>query len=86
MLAMPVCLCPSRWSGEAVDELEGRLKDSGFSFAFPAIRVKFRPTAKVRVLPLSLGVCWYAGANTHRLYNTNMHRQSFSASYIALFT
>ncbi len=33
------------WSGEAVDEMEGRLRDAGFRFAFPAIRVKFRPTA-----------------------------------------
>ncbi|EFJ22482.1 hypothetical protein SELMODRAFT_416274 [Selaginella moellendorffii] len=30
------------WSGEAVDELEQRLKDAGFSFAFPAIRCKFK--------------------------------------------
>jgi hypothetical protein len=27
--------------------MEGRLRDAGFSFSFPAIRVKFRPTAKV---------------------------------------
>jgi flavorubredoxin/flavin reductase (DIM6/NTAB) family NADH-FMN oxidoreductase RutF len=33
------------WSGEAVDEMEGRLRDAGFRFAFPPIRVKFRPTA-----------------------------------------
>ncbi|GAQ79906.1 Flavin reductase-like FMN-binding protein [Klebsormidium nitens] len=32
------------WSGEAVDELEQRLKDGGFDFAFPAIRCKFKPT------------------------------------------
>jgi len=32
------------WSGEAVDMLEGRLKDAGFRFAFPAIRCKFKPT------------------------------------------
>jgi flavorubredoxin/flavin reductase (DIM6/NTAB) family NADH-FMN oxidoreductase RutF len=34
------------WSGEAVDEIEGRLRDGGFRFAFPSIRVKFRPTAQ----------------------------------------
>lgn len=34
------------WSGEAVDEMEGRLRDAGFGFAFDAIRVKFKPTAK----------------------------------------
>eukprot|EP01026_Neomeris_dumetosa_P077430 TRINITY_DN8355_c0_g2_i4.p2 TRINITY_DN8355_c0_g2~~TRINITY_DN8355_c0_g2_i4.p2 ORF type:complete len:520 (-),score=92.23 TRINITY_DN8355_c0_g2_i4:240-1769(-) len=33
------------WSGEAVDEMEQKLKDSGYQFAFPSIRVKFRPTA-----------------------------------------
>eukprot|EP00897_Mesotaenium_endlicherianum_P006389 jgi/Mesen1/5779/ME000293S04930 len=32
------------WSGEAVDEMEQRLKDGGFSFAFPPIRCKFKPT------------------------------------------
>jgi flavin reductase (DIM6/NTAB) family NADH-FMN oxidoreductase RutF len=34
------------WSGEAVDEMEGRLKDAGFSFAFKPLRVKFKPTAR----------------------------------------
>ncbi|KAG2496624.1 hypothetical protein HYH03_005445 [Edaphochlamys debaryana] len=34
------------WSGEAVDEMEGRLRDAGFGFSFDAIRVKFKPTAK----------------------------------------
>lgn len=34
------------WSGEAVDELENRLKDAGFSMAFKPIRVKFKPSAK----------------------------------------
>lgn len=32
------------WSGEAIDEIEQRLKDAGFSFAFPTIRCKFKPT------------------------------------------
>uniref|UniRef100_A0A0C9QSI8 TSA: Wollemia nobilis Ref_Wollemi_Transcript_11735_3005 transcribed RNA sequence n=1 Tax=Wollemia nobilis TaxID=56998 RepID=A0A0C9QSI8_9CONI len=32
------------WSGEAVDEIERRLKDGGFSFSFPTIRCKFKPT------------------------------------------
>lgn len=34
------------WSGEAVDEMEQRLKDSGFRFGFDTIRVKFKPTAR----------------------------------------
>ena len=33
------------WSGEAVDEMEARLRDAGFKFGFDAIRVKFKPTA-----------------------------------------
>ena len=33
------------WSGEAVDELERKLRDGGYRTAFPAVRVKFRPTA-----------------------------------------
>jgi len=41
-----------------VDEMESRLKDAGFKASFPAIRVKFRPTSKVRgvilLLPTSL--------------------------------
>lgn len=36
------------WSGEAVDEMEAKLKDGGYSFAFDPIKVKFKPTAKVR--------------------------------------
>lgn len=35
------------WSGEAVDEMEQRLKDAGFSFSFDSIRVKLKPSAKV---------------------------------------
>lgn len=32
------------WSGEAIDLLEGKLKDGGYSLAFDPIRVKFKPT------------------------------------------
>ena len=32
------------WSGEAVDLLEGKLKDAGYTFGFEAVRVKFKPT------------------------------------------
>eukprot|EP01024_Parvocaulis_polyphysoides_P004206 TRINITY_DN11065_c0_g1_i6.p1 TRINITY_DN11065_c0_g1~~TRINITY_DN11065_c0_g1_i6.p1 ORF type:complete len:321 (-),score=50.35 TRINITY_DN11065_c0_g1_i6:340-1302(-) len=35
------------WSGEAVDEMEQKLRDAGYQFAFPAIRCKFKPTAGV---------------------------------------
>ncbi|NJL86694.1 MAG: flavin oxidoreductase [Leptolyngbyaceae cyanobacterium SM1_1_3] len=32
------------WSGEAIDLLESKLKDAGYSFGFEPIRVKFKPT------------------------------------------
>ncbi len=32
------------WSGEAVDEIETKLKDAGYRFGFDTIRVKFKPT------------------------------------------
>ena len=31
------------WSGEAIDLLEGKLRDGGFQFAFEPIRIKFSP-------------------------------------------
>lgn len=34
------------WSGEAIDLLESKLKDGGYSLAFDPIRVKFKPTEK----------------------------------------
>ncbi len=32
------------WSGEAIDLIEGKLRDAGYQFGFEAIRVKFKPT------------------------------------------
>ena len=32
------------WSGEAIDLLENKLRDAGFSFGFETMRVKFKPT------------------------------------------
>lgn len=34
------------WSGEAIDLLEGKLKDAGYRFGFDTIRVKFKPDDK----------------------------------------
>ncbi len=34
------------WSGEAIDLLENKFKDAGYSFGFDPIRVKFTPDAK----------------------------------------
>ncbi|AGY57629.1 diflavin flavoprotein [Gloeobacter kilaueensis] len=33
------------WSGEAIDLLENKLRNAGYSFGFEPIRVKFKPTA-----------------------------------------
>lgn len=35
------------WSGEAIDLLESKLQDAGYSFGFETIRVKFKPTEDV---------------------------------------
>ncbi len=32
------------WSGEAVDQIEAKLRDAGHSFGFEPLRVKFKPT------------------------------------------
>lgn len=32
------------WSGEAIDDIESKLQDAGYSFGFDTIRVKFKPT------------------------------------------
>ncbi|MBW4489061.1 MAG: diflavin flavoprotein [Trichocoleus desertorum ATA4-8-CV12] len=32
------------WSGEAIDLIEGKFKDAGYSLGFETIRVKFKPT------------------------------------------
>ena len=44
------------WSGEAVDQLEGKLQDAGYRFGFEPIRVKFKPTEE------TLQHCEAAGA------------------------
>ena len=44
------------WSGEAVDQLEGKLQDAGYRFGFEPIRVKFKPTEE------TLQQCEAAGA------------------------
>mmetsp|Transcript_50791 Transcript_50791/g.142161 ORF Transcript_50791/g.142161 Transcript_50791/m.142161 type:complete len:835 (-) Transcript_50791:153-2657(-) len=43
------------WSGEAVDDINFKLKDSGFPLAFDPIRVKFKPTEG------DIGCCEEAG-------------------------
>jgi flavorubredoxin/flavin reductase (DIM6/NTAB) family NADH-FMN oxidoreductase RutF len=45
------------WSGEAVDLIEGKLKDAGYRFGFESIRVKFKPDDK------TLQMCEEAGTD-----------------------
>ncbi|NJM97938.1 MAG: flavin oxidoreductase [Phormidesmis sp. RL_2_1] len=45
------------WSGEAIDLLEGKFKDAGYSFGFDPIRVKFTPDAN------TLQACEQAGTD-----------------------
>jgi flavin reductase (DIM6/NTAB) family NADH-FMN oxidoreductase RutF/flavodoxin len=35
------------WSGEAIDLLEGKLRDANFRFGFPPLRIRFSPTEEV---------------------------------------
>jgi len=53
------------WSGEAVDLLEGRLKDANYRFGFDTIRVKFSPTEA------DLETCKKAGANFAQVLKKN---------------
>ena len=46
------------WSGEAVDEMEARLRDAGFRFGFDPIRVKFKPTAGQLQVATTGFACW----------------------------
>ena len=45
------------WSGEAVDLIEGKLRDAGYRFGFETIRVKFKPTDGI------LQMCEQAGTD-----------------------
>ena len=44
------------WSGEAVDMLEGKLKDAHYSFGFEPIRVRFSPTSTILKSCIQAGV------------------------------
>ncbi len=45
------------WSGEAVDLIEGKLRDAGYRFGFETLRVKFKPT------DITLKLCEEAGTD-----------------------
>ena len=63
------------WSGEAIDLLEGKLRDIGFQFGFETIRVKFKPTAQ------TLQLCEEAGTDfAQALKKTAKRRQRKSTA------
>lgn len=45
------------WSGEAIDLIEGKLRDAGYRFGFETLRVKFKPT------DVTLKLCEEAGTD-----------------------
>ena len=57
-----------------MDILEGRLKDAGFGFAFPAIRVKFKPTEA------ALRAAEEAGTDLAQAVRKNLRRKERTAA------
>jgi len=63
------------WSGEAIDLLESKFKDGGYSFGFEPIRVKFKPTDAI------LKMCEEAGTDfAQKLKKTQKTRQPKATS------
>ncbi len=69
------------WSGEAIDLLEGKLKDAGYKFGFEPIRAKFKPTE------ITLKYCEEAGTDfaqtLKKAKRTRVPRQSVGESQAA---
>ena len=59
------------WSGEAIDLLEGRLKDAGYKFGFEPIRVKFAPT------DVTLQMCKEAAVDFAQTLKRTQKRRAF---------
>jgi flavorubredoxin len=66
------------WSGEAVDLMESRLKDGGFTFGFDAVRCKFKPTEAM------LQLCEESGTDlAQAVKKTRKKKQSNTTKQIA---
>jgi flavorubredoxin/flavin reductase (DIM6/NTAB) family NADH-FMN oxidoreductase RutF len=69
------------WSGEAIDLIEGKLREAGYRFGFEALRVKFKPT------DVTLQHCKEAGTDfaqaLKRAKKTRVLRQQTSVSHSA---
>ena len=59
------------WSGEALDLLETKLTDGGFSQAFEPIRVKFSPDAPTLKRCEETGMAWPASCSNSRSASKN---------------
>lgn len=66
------------WSGEAVDELESRLKDGGFGFGFEAIRCKFKPTES------TLQMCEESGTDLAKMVLKESRKKARESERMAL--
>lgn len=66
------------WSGEAVDEIEQRLKDAGFSFSFPTVRCKFKPTEGM------LQICEESGTDIAQAVRKSKLRKRRDASQFVM--
>ena len=62
------------WSGEAIDLLENKLRDAGYSFGFDTMRVKFKPTDVV------IKTCEEAGTDFVQALKKAKKRRSPKAS------
>lgn len=62
------------WSGEAIDLIEGKLKDAGYKFGFEPIRVKFTPT------DVTLQACEEAGIDFAQTLRRSQKRKAVRAS------
>ncbi|CAI5525610.1 unnamed protein product [Closterium sp. Naga37s-1] len=68
------------WSGEAVDEMEQLLKDGGFSFGFPPIRCKFKPTESM------LQICEESGRDLAREIRKGKAKQRSTSAKSAVIS
>lgn len=62
------------WSGEAIDLIEGKLKDAGYKLGFEPIRVKFTPT------DITLQTCEEAGIDFAQTLRRSQKRKAARSS------
>lgn len=60
------------WSGEAIDQIEGKLKDASFRFGFETLRIRFTPTTEM------LQTCQQAGLQFAKTLQKQQKVRTFS--------